>query len=178
MKPYIVFILFLMVSFTGCDNSDMTVDDGSSDGVLMPTQDVNNDVFSFFENELPATAGAPFYDSMIPFVFDGDERDQCVIINSKKDLEKVYTGKMSLPNIDFTHCTLVIARNFVSAGMFKDYMTINKIGNNTAVLNVYCKMGKGTYVAVMVYLYSWCVFPKFEASRVIIKKYVDGQKYL
>ena len=169
-------LFLLVVCIISCESSGMTEENDSSEGLLIPSQDMNEDIFSFFEKELPETSGAPYYDSGIPFVFSGNEKDQCFIINNKRDFEKVYTGKTSLPNIDFAQFTLVIVRNYVAAGIFRDKLSIKMMGKKSIFLNVFCKRGMGCYTANFIYLYSWSIFPKFEASKVVIKKYLDGQE--
>ena len=175
-KVYLLFlnVLLSLGLFSACNSSD-EVDTLSSDNMvdLIPIDESNGlaEISDFFKTEFGT------YDNKTkPFDFKknlSNEETPCIIINSEKEFKKVYTGSNPLPAIDFSKYTLMIGNVFMSAGTFIDNMSIRNVSKSKKVLTINCiRDSKGAYVAVSYYEYYWKLFPKFNASEIVVEKNV------
>lgn len=171
-KVFIILgVLLSLGMFCACSNSDEIGNEYPNDlNELFPIdeEDDSNTVSNFFKTEFGT------YEDEKPFDLKNNlssEENSCIIINSKEDFEKVYTGKLSLPTIDFSQYTLIIGKVYFSfAGTFIDNMSIRQTDSTKATLYINCIIDtKGAYTADEIWKYYWTLFPKFHASEINIE---------
>ena len=162
MKQIVIFLSLLLTMglFSGCSN-----DDDKYDHELSSIQPTNDDIPLFFNSVFESEG-----ENVIDFKNNiSDTTSPCIIVNSKEDFEKSYTGKMLLPEIDFSKYTLVLGKVCLSAGIFIDSIGIKQLNSAKAILTVNCSIDDGTYYGIMRNLCYWGLFQKFHASEMSVK---------
>ena len=100
-----------------------------------------------------------------------DGINACILINNEEEFKSVYMGDSPLPAIDFSKYSLIIGKVYISAGTFIDNMSIRQVNNTKSILTLnYMIDTKGCYVGIVYYEYYWSLFPKFNASEVVVEK--------
>lgn len=138
------------------------------DGVgILPVENGGefSEIYSFFDSELPFCVKSKgfFGDSNLGV---GDER--CLIVNSRKELEDIYSGNNTIPEIDFQRYNLVIGVRIMPAYGYKcvRQVLIPNKGGSSAILNLYIENKYEYNPCADAPLYFWGLYPIISLSTI------------
>lgn len=151
------FLILLCIGMTGCKNDDYPEETLESESLIeqrylsFMTSSLRNG--GFFMNEKP-------------------DADVLYVINSKKELEKVYTGSIALPDFSLNSYTLIVGRVNMSSN--DNYVLIGhdiNIADTKGVLNLYFKKSSGSYSDMKQHTF-WGLYRKINTNKLAINKVV------
>jgi len=180
---YLVAVLFAGTALTAivsCSENDEWADYWllkhivDNKDIISPIPVVNSSITEFFETEWPSGPNhrhGYFYDyvdSTTSIWVTGPDTI-CDLINSQEQLQAVYFGDKTLPEINFTKYTLLIGRVEVSDSGH----SIQKIDlvqtTNGLMANVYIqKSQSGLVFPAFTYLRFWRLYPKLASTDITI----------
>ena len=168
MKKIVLFlgVLISLGMFSACSNSDeINSSEENLFEALTPIEggDGYTAIAGFFNSELRlGTEGLP------ECFFMGSQTNECYIINSKQELQELYSGKKDIPEIDFSKYTLIIGQEIMA-----DYD--NKIIRQELVclddcllLNIFVPK-KEISLCLIDHLFFWGLYPKVGVKRITVK---------
>jgi hypothetical protein len=170
MRKKLFIILIALGIFSACDNQE-ELNTRSSDDVVNITpiepEEGYAEISAFFDSELP-------FDTYSKGFFVGSNEhsgdEVCKIINSKKELEDLYSGDKDIPEIDFQHYSLIIGQRIMpdlGNRCIKQelvYTTIDKI----SILNLYVENLYEYKPCMIAPLYFWGLYPKLNLLNIKI----------
>ena len=168
MKKFCIMmgVLVSFGMFSACSNSD-EMNSGSAGILPISEEDGHTTISDFFNSELPSDT-----DSKSFFIVSNQkiEEDICKVINSREELQAIYSGDKVLPEIDFQCYTLVIGQTMMPAlgyRLVKQELITNAM-DQSSVLNLYVKNIYEYKPAMIAPLYFWGIYPKMDLSVIKI----------
>ncbi len=169
MKKKLLFIMSFLLSlgmFCACSNSD-EMNSGSAGILPISEEDGHTTISDFFNSELPSdTYSKGFFTVSNQKI----EEDICKVINSREELQAIYSGDKVLPEIDFQRYTLIIGQRMMPAlgyRLIKQELITNTMDNNP-VLNLYVNNIYEYKPAMIAPLYFWGIYSKREITNIKI----------
>ena len=95
------------------------------------------------------------------------------LINSRQDLEAIYSGSRELPEFDFDKYTLIIGQQIMPC---RDFYLVKKellADVNGLVLNLYVRNDGDNLSTAIQHLYYWGVYPKLVQKSILVKDFKD-----
>lgn len=181
MKKIVLFLgmLLSLGLFSACssdDESENVTNDFSGEEIkdsdvksISPEEagDRYAEISAFFNSEMPfSTYSKSFFVGYPKNENVGEE--VCKIVNSRKELEDIYSGEKELPEIDFQQYTLVIGMITMPALGYKCvrqelvYVTTD----SSPVLNLYVEDLYEYNPCMVSPLYFWGLYPKMYLSNI------------
>lgn len=176
---FILGVLLLFGLFNACSSDDdienstkdsFIEDSKNTEKVLIPIEEGEGfaALSDFFNSELSfSTYSKSFFGGYSGNEKTGDE--VCIIINSRKDLEEIYSGEKELPEIDFQQYTLVVGYVMMPAGGYKcvKQELVSTTMASNSILNLYVEDIYEYNPCVITPLYFWGLYPKTYLSSII-----------
>ena len=139
------------------DSVDITQDEGASkDYTVISTVPVSEEVKAFFDEALPYLPDLHL--EVSPFSFQSNANSEFYVINNEKELQNIYKGEKTLPQLDFENNTLIIGQLPMSGGSFLEAIYIRVYGDGN-VLTIQTWEPPYQYSALY-HMYFWGIFPK------------------
>jgi hypothetical protein len=139
------------------DSVDSTQDEGASkDYTVISTVPVSEEVKAFFDEALPYLPDLPI--ELSPFSFQANANSDFFVINNEKELQNIYKGEKTLPQLDFENNTLIIGQLPMSGGSFLEAIYIRVYGDGN-VLTIQTWEPPYQYSALY-HMFFWGIFPK------------------
>lgn len=156
---FLPMLLALVFGIMGCSK-----DDEKNDDMIEPV--ISNDlaITRFFESEWPCET---FKDGAF---FVGKRGSFCKVLNSREELQSVYYGDLSLPDIDFNAFSLLIGQVEVPHSGYT--LTKMELYYDNPVVNVYAKEAESGYTTIS-YIHFWNLYPKIDSEEIIVKLIVN-----
>ena len=150
---------------SACSNTDDSKANDNFTGELTPARNVVgfSNISEFFNSEFNSHSRSKSF-------FTESENDICMIINDKEELSCNYTGKRTLPEIDFQNYTLVIGQKVLDDRyhpLIRQELVVVK-GQLDIKLYVPEPDEKMIYHKEPQYLYFWGIYPKFKVKKASI----------
>ena len=164
----VLFILGVLLSlsmFWACSDE---FDSESSDGIVVLTPiNINERVdfatlSDFFNSELLLSNNTYGF-----FVDTNSDEDICKIINSREELQSIYSGNKLLPDIDFQQYTLIIGRKVLPEAYHTLIRQDANLKKDVLRINLYINHLDGFY-CMMQQMGFWGLYPKFQAEKVLV----------
>lgn len=108
MKKVFIMMTALVLTIAGlssCGNDD-DLDNGVVDGEIIEAVAVNEDVSKFFDKRFTGKSG--LRELFLEPSKDGPVIRPLIVINSQEELAQILNEEPNLPEIDFSHCSLVL----------------------------------------------------------------------
>ncbi len=164
-----LYVLLLLTLTMGCSSDDsMENNDSNLIGKLSPIEEGEDfaKISAFFNAVLPANYGEM---EKSPF-FDNPQKSVCYIINKKEELESLYHGTQTLPEIDFNNHTLIIGLEKMPHLLYKIKKQEILSNEGGLQLNLYVSVPKeSSYPAAIMDMHYWGLYPKFQAKEITVK---------
>ena len=139
------------------DSVDITQDEGASkDYTVISTVPVSEEVKAFFDEALPYLPDLHL--EVSPFSFQSNANSEFYVINNEKELQNIYKGEKTLPQLDFENNTLIIGQLPMSGGSFLEAIYIRVYGDGN-VLTIQTWEPPYRYSALY-HMFFWGIFPK------------------
>ena len=139
------------------DSVDITQDEGASkDYTVISTVPVSQEVKAFFDEALPYLPDLHL--EVSPFSFQSNANSEFYVINNEKELQNIYKGEKTLPQLDFENNTLIIGQLPMSGGSFLEAIYIRVYGDGN-VLTIQTWEPPYRYSALY-HMFFWGIFPK------------------
>jgi hypothetical protein len=139
------------------DSVDITQDEGASkDYTVISTVPVSEEVKAFFDDALPYLPDLHL--EVSPFSFQSNANSEFYVINNEKELQNIYKGEKTLPQLDFENNTLIIGQLPMSGGSFLEAIYIRVYGDGN-VLTIQTWEPPYQYSALY-HMFFWGIFPK------------------
>ena len=114
------------------DSVDITQDEGASkDYTVISTVPVSEEVKAFFDEALPYLPDLHL--EVSPFSFQSNANSEFYVINNEKELQNIYKGEKTLPQLDFENNTLIIGQLLMPGGSFH----LEAIYNGSMAMEMY-----------------------------------------
>ena len=140
------------------DSVDITQDEGASkDYTVISTVPVSEEVKAFFEEALPYLPGLPI--ELSPFLFQSNVNSDFFVINNEKELQNIYKGEKTLPQLDFENNTLIIGQLLMPRESFHLEAIYIRVYGDGNVLTIQTWEPPYQYSALY-HMYFWGIFPK------------------
>ena len=136
-------------------NNDTTKIDSTAYTVISAVP-VSEEVKAFFDEALPYLPDLPI--ELSPFSFQANANSDFFVINNEKELQNIYKGEKTLPQLDFENNTLIIGQLPMSGGSFLEAIYIRVYGDGN-VLTIQTWEPPYQYSALY-HMYFWGIFPK------------------
>ena len=142
------------------DSVDITQDEGASkDDTVISTVPVSEEVKAFFDEALPYLPDLPI--ELSPFSFQANANSEFFVINNEKELQNIYKGEKTLPQLDFENNTLIIGQLLMPRESFHLEAIYIRVYGDGNVLTIQTWEPPYQYSALY-HMYFWGVFPKIE----------------
>lgn len=142
------------------DSVDSTQDEGASkDYTVISTVPVSEEVKAFFDEALPYLPDLPI--ELSPFSFQANANSEFFVINNEKELQNIYKGEKTLPQLDFENNTLIIGQLLMPRESFHLEAIYIRVYGDGNVLTIQTWEPPYQYSALY-HMYFWGVFPKIE----------------
>lgn len=142
-------VFFLCVSFVRCG-------DENEKKTILPIDNLDKSIVDFFGSALPVIKSDCFFSSV-----DGDV---CCIVNSKEELQAIYSCEKELPEINFSLYTLVIGQK----KMPNSYYSITEQSideTDVLTLNLHVQLPDEHWPAFS-QMYYWGIYPKLYKKKI------------
>ena len=140
------------------DSVDITQDEGASkDYTVISTVPVSEEVKAFFDEALPYLPGLPI--ELSPFLFQSNVNSDFFVINNEKELQNIYKGEKTLPQLDFENNTLIIGQLLMPRESFHLEAIYIRVYGDGNVLTIQTWEPPYQYSALY-HMYFWGIFPK------------------
>lgn len=141
-------------------------DDSSSDSNLEATR-AQEELNTFFDSTL--ASGMSGLEGFFESASLSYDKDTCFLVNSRAELERLYTGDKELREIDFGKNTLLIGRFMETAGLKVVEQTVD-VSDESIVITLTVDHDEGdAYIAAMVNYYFWDLYDKIPNKKTVIK---------
>ena len=117
---------------------------------------VSEEVKAFFDEALPYLPDLHL--EVSPFSFQSNANSEFYVINNEKELQNIYKGEKTLPQLDFENNTLIIGQLPMSGGSFLEAIYIRVYGDGN-VLTIQTWEPPYQYSALY-HMFFWGIFPK------------------
>lgn len=139
------------------DSVDITQGEGvAKDYTVISTVPVSEEVKAFFDEALPYLPDLHL--EVSPFSFQSNANSEFYVINNEKELQNIYKGEKTLPQLDFENNTLIIGQLPMSGGSFLEAIYIRVYGDGN-VLTIQTWEPPYRYSALY-HMFFWGIFPK------------------
>ena len=140
------------------DSVDSTQDEGASkDYTVISTVPVSEEVKAFFDEALPYLPDLPI--ELSPFSFQSNANSEFYVINNEKELQNIYKGEKTLPQLDFENNTLIIGQLLMPRESFHLEAIYIRVYGDGNVLTIQTWEPPYQYSALY-HMYFWGIFPK------------------
>ena len=171
MKKVFIMMTALVLTIAGlssCGNDD-DLDNGVVDGEIIEAVAVNEDVSKFFNKRFTGIKSG-LRELFLEPSKDGPVIRPLIVINSQEELAQILNEEPNLPEIDFSHCSLVLGicsycynegdKVPIDLLSQKLYKTTN---GYRMVLSCSYRIQGADYLIDVEYLNFWGVYPKLES---------------
>lgn len=157
-------LLAMAAATTACNNEQET------SRVISPETNLNEDLISFFDAELPFMENSKGF-----FTLDPPNKDVCYIVNKDNEFRDLYLGEKPLPSIDFTRYTLIMGKVQMQSSFYYVAKQNISISEKMVVVNLFVSpfSEDGSWPAFST-LYFWGLYPKFSAENISVNTIEDG----
>lgn len=139
------------------DSIDITQGEGvAKDYTVISPVPVSEEVKAFFDEALPYLPDLHL--EVSPFSFQSNANSEFYVINNEKELQNIYKGEKTLPQLDFENNTLIIGQLPMSGGSFLEAIYIRVYGDGN-VLTIQTWEPPYRYSALY-HMFFWGIFPK------------------
>ena len=165
----LTFMAMAVVGIWGCSKDDSTEENlGTEDNpgiVSSPVFVKNSDITDFFNEALPndGERSECFFASPT-----GPDKDTCCVVNSRSELQALYTCDKQLPEIDFDKYTLILGMRIIPAGYAMEIKTVETT-EEAIVVTLETEQLPGAFIAAMIPYYYWGLYEKLSPQKVITK---------
>ena len=118
---------------------------------------VSEDVKAFFDEALPYLPALPI--ELSPFSFQSNANSEFYVINNEKELQNIYKGEKTLPQLDFENNTLIIGQLLMPRESFHLEAIYIRVYGDGNVLTIQTWEPPYQYSALY-HMYFWGIFPK------------------
>lgn len=140
------------------DSVGITQDEGASkDYTVISTVPVSEEVKAFFDEALPYLPDLPI--ELSPFSFQANANSDFFVINNEKELQNIYKGEKTLPQLDFENNTLIIGQLLMPRESFHLEAIYIRVYGDGNVLTIQTWEPPYQYSALY-HMYFWGIFPK------------------
>lgn len=140
------------------DSVDITQDEGASkDYTVISAVPVSEEVKAFFDEALPYLPDLPI--ELSPFSFQANANSDFFVINNEKELQNIYKGEKTLPQLDFENNTLIIGQLLMPRESFHLEAIYIRVYGDGNVLTIQTWEPPYQYSALY-HMYFWGIFPK------------------
>lgn len=140
------------------DSVDITQDEGASkDYTVISTVPVSEEVKAFFDEALPYLPDLHL--EVSPFSFQSNANSEFYVINNEKELQNIYKGEKTLPQLDFENNTLIIGQLLMPGGSFHLEAIYIRVYGDGNVLTIQTWEPPYQYSALY-HMFFWGIFPK------------------
>ena len=140
------------------DSVDSTQDEGASkDYTVISTVPVSEEVKAFFDEALPYLPDLHL--EVSPFSFQSNANSEFYVINNEKELQNIYKGEKTLPQLDFENNTLIIGQLLMPRESFHLEAIYIRVYGDGNVLTIQTWEPPYQYSALY-HMYFWGIFPK------------------
>ena len=158
-------LAMIAIVFIGCSNDDEVTPMPES---VVPVI-CNESISVFFEQYLPKDGHSEVFFTDVP-----ENEETCMVIDNKDELRSAYNGDKELPEIDFSKYSLVIGKLYVAAGLYVKEQAMQY--DSPTTLSIFLETDERGYIAIMMDIYYWGVYPKLPSKNLIIRKYYHGKE--
>ena len=140
------------------DSVDITQDEGASkDYTVISTVPVSEEVKAFFDEALPYLPDLHL--EVSPFSFQSHANSEFYVTNNEKELQNIYKGEKTLPQLDFENNTLIIGQLLMPGGSFHLEAIYIRVYGDGNVLTIQTWEPPYQYSALY-HMFFWGIFPK------------------
>ena len=140
------------------DSVDITQDEGASkDYTVISTVPVSEEVKAFFDEALPYLPDLHL--EVSPFSFQSNANSEFYVINNEKELQNIYKGEKTLPQLDFENNTLIIGQLLMPRESFHLEAIYIRVYGDGNVLTIQTWEPPYQYSALY-HMFFWGIFPK------------------
>ena len=140
------------------DSVDSTQDEGASkDYTVISTVPVSEEVKAFFDEALPYLPDLHL--ELSPFSFQANANSEFFVINNEKELQNIYKGEKTLPQLDFENNTLIIGQLLMPRESFHLEAIYIRVYGDGNVLTIQTWEPPYQYSALY-HMFFWGIFPK------------------
>ena len=140
------------------DSVDITQEEGASkDYTVISTVPVSEEVKAFFDEALPYLPDLHL--EVSPFSFQSNANSEFYVINNEKELQNIYKGEKTLPQLDFENNTLIIGQLLMPRESFHLEAIYIRVYGDGNVLTIQTWEPPYQYSALY-HMYFWGIFPK------------------
>ena len=97
------------------------------------------------------------------------------LINSRQELEAIYSGSRELPEIDFDKYTLIIGQQIMPCLGFYLAKKELQVGDEGLILKLYARNDSEIHAHMLQNLYYWELYPKLVQKVITVEDYKDYQ---
>ena len=144
------------VDSTVINNNSSKVDSTGSYTVISPVE-VSEEVKAFFDEALPYLPDLHL--EVSPFSFQSNANSEFFVINNEKELQNIYKGEKTLPQLDFENNTLIIGQLLMPRESFHLEAIYIRVYGDGNVLTIQTWEPPYQYSALY-HMYFWGIFPK------------------
>lgn len=144
------------VDSTVINNNSSKVDSTGSYTVISPVE-VSEEVKAFFDEALPYLPDLHL--EVSPFSFQSNANSEFFVINNEKELQNIYKGEKTLPQLDFENNTLIIGQLLMPGGSFHLEAIYIRVYGDGNVLTIQTWESPYRYPALY-HMFFWGIFPK------------------
>jgi hypothetical protein len=157
-KLFLLMLLPVVISCGGSSEDEGLV--SGADGVIVETL-ANQEVEAFFGVELNFLAGTKHF-------FPETHESLCYMVNSREELENLYSGQQKLPDIDFSKHTLIIGQQRMPSTPYNvRSIQLRKTGSKYVLL---LEVERSEWVAGAFYdMGYWKLFQKVDKGPLEVK---------
>ena len=137
-------------------NNDTTKIDSTAYTVISAVP-VSEEVKAFFDEALPYLPDLPI--ELSPFSFQANANSDFFVINNEKELQNIYKGEKTLPQLDFENNTLIIGQLLMPRESFHLEAIYIRVYGDGNVLTIQTWEPPYQYSALY-HMYFWGIFPK------------------
>ncbi len=159
-------LVFLVAGLTSCNNENERTT--SSHELTSLTETSVEGISSFFNST--SLDGISILRDFFPSSYESySQKDTCFMINSRAELEELYSGEKKLPVINFEDYTLILGMAMAPAGYLIEIHAIN-ITDDAINVTLTMKPLEGAFIAAIVPYYYWGLYEKLPQKDIVVKK--------
>lgn len=144
--------MFLLIVGMGCEKEN-------NKKLILPMDDVSNQINSFFETNLPTIAESECF-------FKSKNGDIYYLINNKNELSDIFLCNSSLPDINFSEYSLIIGQKHFTSSFYKVIEQNITESDKWLDLNIYVRLLSDTSWPSFSKMYYWGIYPKLSSKKI------------
>lgn len=181
MRKVCIILPFVLIAgmLYACSSDD---DSNLNEDIIQPVTLADNPIAEFFNSELPATnsrSSESFFCTSEAFegivVYHPIMTNVVCLINSRQELEAIYSGSRELPEIDFDKYTLIIGQQIMPCLGFYLAKKELQVGDEGLILKLYARNDSEIHAHMLQNLYYWELYPKLVQKVITVEDYKDYQ---